>query len=689
MSSIVDRRASSIPAELAGNSKVRPEHLRRRALLYVRQSTLAQVRGNLESQRRQYGLQDRLVALGWRTEQIEVIDDDQGRSGAESRTRLGFQRLLAEVALGRVGIIIGLETSRLARNNEDWQHLLNLCMVIDTLIADNEGVYSLRIHNDRMLLGLKGTLSEFELHTLRERMQAGAENKARRGELVYGLPVGYRYTEDEKIEMVPDESVRSALRRVFEEFRRLGSIRSVSMSLTDQGILLPKRKDHHGQKGVAWQAPKFESVKDVLKNPMYAGAYTYGRTFGQTVVTPDGSIHKRQARRHKVGEWPIFIPDHHAAFITWDEFEANQRRLAENRRGFLAPGPVGPGRSILSGLMRCGKCGRAMGTSYTGVRNDCSRFTCRRKDPDDQHIPCQAFGGRLLEERVEQMLLSVLEPESFEAALIAEAELEDERTRQLHRWHLEVERAAQAEDRSRRKYHEVEPGNRLVARALEVQWEQELKGLEEAKNSYDKRVASLAPPLTGEEKRELRRAVSHLTDLWSSGAMRPQDRKEIVRLLIHHVEANADRDAGRLHFAVHWNTGQVSRDRVKLLSRGQHVRRIRDADLEIIRKMSADYSDREIACILARAGRTPVPGPKWTARRVKAIRLERRWIKARARGSTMTITEAAKALDTDVATLRGAISRGKLQARQAYPCARWMIPRAEVRRIKGQRWRMA
>ncbi|MGI0155664.1 MAG: recombinase family protein, partial [Thermoplasmata archaeon] len=649
----------------------------------------AQVRGNLESRHRQYGLRDRLVALGWEPEQIEVIDDDQGRSGADSHARLGFQRLLAEVALGKVGIIIGLETSRLARNNEDWQHLLNLCMVVDTLIADNEGVYSLRIHNDRMLLGLKGTLSEFELHTLRERMNAGAANKARRGEHVMGLPVGYRLSEDGKIEMVPDESVRNAIQLVFEEFRRKGSIRAVAMALNDQGVRLPRRKDYLGRKGVIWQTPRYESVKNLLKNPIYAGAYFFGRTCVQTQVSPDGHIRKRQVKRpFRVDEWPVFIRDHHAAFLSWSEFEAIQQRLVQNLRGAFTPGPVAHGRSLLAGLVRCGKCGGSMGTFYTGARNDCVRFWCRRREPDDQHISCQAFGGRLLEERVERMLLSVLEPESFEAALIAEVELEEERTRQIRQWDLEVEGAAQAEARSRRKYHEVEPGNRLVARALEAQWEQDLKLLEEAKVARDRKVAHLPPPLTREEKQELRRAVNHLSELWSSGAMSPQDRKEIVRLLVHHVEVNADRDEGRLDFSVHWSTEQVSRDHVRLLSRGEHVRRIGDADLGIIRRMSADYSDREIAIILVRAGRVPEHGPKWTARRVKAIRLEHGWTKAHTGGKALNLTEAAQALGMEWEKLKRAITKGKIRGRQAYPCARWMIPREEIRRLRGRAGRI-
>jgi DNA invertase Pin-like site-specific DNA recombinase len=664
-------------------SKVRPTHLSRKGIVYVRQSSVAQVQGNLESQRRQYGLRDRLGGWGWAPDLIEVIDEDQGRSGSQSEGRTGFQRLLAEVALGKVGIVIGLETSRLARNNEDWQHLLNICAVVDTLIADGEGVYDLRIHNDRILLGLKGNMSEYELHILQQRLNAGVENKARRHELWHRVPVGYRLTEEGEVEITPDAAVRGAIQRVFEMFRRLGSAHAVAVALEEEGAQLPRMRDAFGRKDVAWRPPTQSFVQGLLSHPVYAGAYAWGIRRTETLVTPDGKIRKvlRKAKRPPE-EWRSFQRDHHPGYISWEEFIENQHRLLANRRKWGSPGPVGGGRALLAGLLRCGFCGRTLRTNYSGGRPDLPHYACNRRTPVGDHLSCQSFGGHRLEASVEEMVLSVLEPGALDAALLAERDLERERARQVREWDLEVERATEAEARARRKFEEVEPGHRLVARELERRWEEALKIREETCRKRELRLANLAAPLTEKERRELRHAVSHVGRLWRSRAMSPSSRKEVVRLLVGQVEVKADRKAGRLDYTVHWTTGQRAPGHVPLRQRGEGVNRVKDPDLEILRKMAPTYTDREIAMVLGKMGRRAPGGVPWIARRVGMVRENQGWgAPGKKNDDTMTLESAARLLHRSTNAVKTLVKRGRLVGAQPYPHAPWRFSRRDVNRL--------
>lgn len=667
--------------------KIHPEHLRRKAIVYVRQSTLAQVRANLESQRRQYSLRDRLLAWGWPQSRVEVIDEDQGHSGSDSLRRSGFQRLVSEVALGRVGLVLSLETSRLTRSNEDWQRLLTICQVRDTLLADGEGIYSLRIYNDRMLLGLKGTVSEIELHTLQERMNAGLANKARRGELVGSVPVGYLRTEEGKIDKNPDEAVQGAIQRVFDRFREFRSVYATATALHEEQFRLPHRRDALGRRGVEWVDPSHDRLSLILTNPIYAGAYAWGRKTTVATVTPDGRVERRGKRRGDIAQWPVLLRGHHPGYISWEEFEENRQRIAANRRGFARPGFVAGGASLLAGLIRCGFCGESMTVAYGGRHHDHPHFICHRRKSTMERNPCQGFGGRGLERAIETQVLAVLEPQSFEAVLMAESDIEEQRTRQLRQWKIEMERAAEEEGRARRKFEEVEPGHRLVARVLEEKWEALLKRVEEGKRRHEQRIASLPPPLSEEERRELRRAVGRVGLLWRSPSTSPQQRKELVRLLVHHVEARGDRVKGELNYAIHWVTGQVSQGRERIRRRGEHLSRVRDADLTIIQKMAGDYTDTEIASVLAKLGRTPEGGGRWNSRTVKRVRQGRGWKKTRGRdGEWVTLSEAVRRGRIDPATLVKKIRRGELRGEQAYPGARWRIAREDLQElIRGRR----
>lgn len=682
MSDIVPVRTT-----LAPPWKLRPPHLMRSAILYVRQSSVAQVQMNLESQRRQYGLRERLVAWGWRDNQIVVIDEDQGRSGSESQGRPGFQRLLAEVALGKVGILISLETSRIARNSEDWRHLLNICAVVDTLVADAEDIYDLRIHNDRLLLGLKGDVSEYELHMLQQRLNAGVENKARRGELWQRVPPGFVLSEEGQLEMSPDDQVRSSIHRVFELFRQHGTASHVVLTLHLEGALLPRNRDGLGRKGVDWRPPTRSFVQSILGNPVYAGAYAWGRGRTEILVTNDGQIQKRHRKgKRPPEEWGAFQVDHHPGYVTWAEYQETQRRLTSNRRAWDKPGPVGQGTALLAGMIRCGYCGHKLTTHYSGADHRLPHYQCNRLSRIGEHMACQSFGGKALENAVEEMVLGVLEPGALDAALLAERDLERQKERETRRWDLEVERAEEAEARARRKFEEVEPGHRMVSRELERRWEGALKAREEARHSRETHLANLPPPLTSEEKHELRRAVSHVGRLWRSSAMPMEGRKEIVRLLVHHVEAKALRDAGRLDFEVHWTTGQVSRGNVRLRRRGEKFTNVRDSDVEIIHKMSGAYSDREIAQALGKLGRRAPDGVAWTTLRVRVVREEHGWPSPNPRSSEeMTFAEAQKVLHKGQEELRELAKRGKVKGAQAYPGTRWRFLRSDVKRTAQKR----
>lgn len=666
--------------------KIRPEHLCRKAVVYVRQSTLAQVRTNLESQRRQYSLRERVLSWGWPSDLVEVIDEDQGHSGAESSRRSGFQRLVTEVALGRVGLIISLETSRLTRSNEDWQRLLTICEVRDALLADAEGIYSLRVYNDRMLLGLKGTVSEIELHTLQERMNAGLVNKARRGELVSSLPVGFYRTEEKKIEKNPDLAVQTAVQKVFDRFRELGSVYAVATALQEEGFLLPRRRDFLGRRGVDWTPPSHDALSRILTSPTYAGAYSWGRKTTVATVTPDGRVERRVKRRPDLMQGVILLRDHHAGYISWEEFETNRRRITENRRGYAHPGYVARGGSLLAGLLRCGFCSSSMSVAYGGMNHDLPHFFCHRRKPTLERDPCQHFGGQRLERAVEVLVLSVLEPQAFDAVLVAESDVEAQRKRQLRQWEVELQRAREEEARAHRKFEEVEPGHRLVAKVLEEKWESSLKALEEAQRAHEIRRAHLPPPLTEEERHELRRAICRVGQLWHAPSTTIRQRKELVRLLVREVEAKVDRVSGELVYTVHWVTGQVSRGKERVLRRGDHRSRIPDGDLEIIRKMARDYTDSEIAATLSRAGRMRGGGNRWNARSVKQVRQSRGWKKAtKDRGEWVTMDEAARLAGIDATTLAKRIRRGEVKGQQAYPRARWRILRRDVMRSREAR----
>jgi len=450
---------------MAEQMKLRPTHLKRQSWVYVRQSTMTQVREHTESLEAQYELVDRAEALGWAPDMIRVVDEDLGRSGAEASARSGFQSLVAAVGLGQVGLVLGKEVSRLARRNADWYHLLDLCALTDTLIADTDGLYHPGDYNDRLVLGLKGTMSEAELHLLRSRLDAGLRHKAAKGELRQGLPVGLDYDADDRVMLTPDEAVAEAIATVFRRFAELGSARQVLLSMRADGLLLPRRSA--GTTRIRWAEATYPAIHDFLTNPAYAGAFVFGRNKLRRHVDESGKV---VTSHHEVPieDWEVCIPDHHPGYVNWDTYLANRATLRANWRSPVgeAGGALREGPALLQGLVRCGRCGRKMMIGYSGVGSQCRYVCAQGLRIYGTTRTCQSIGGRHIDATVANEVFALLEPASVAATAAALSEAEAHHRGRLRAFELGVERARFEAERARRQFDAVEPENRLVARNL-------------------------------------------------------------------------------------------------------------------------------------------------------------------------------------------------------------------------------
>jgi DNA invertase Pin-like site-specific DNA recombinase len=452
------------------SSKIQASHTQRAAFVYIRQSTPSQVEYNRESTARQYALADRACQLGWSKEQVVVIDEDLGLSGSGVDKRSGFARLTSEVALAHVGIVLGLEASRLARNNADWYRLLELCGLTDTLIGDNDGVYHPALFNDRLLLGLKDTMSEAELHIIRARLDGGIRNKAARGELRRGLPVGFVWGEqDGEVRFHPDEAVVGAIRTVFERFVEFGSARRVWLWFRSERLSLPLQETPAGLPGpIRWVAATYTAIHHILTNPVYAGAYTYGKTKSERYVDEHGTVKKRM-RHLPMDRWAVLIENHHPGFIDWTTYQANQTRLDSNTRPkpHQAGGAVREGSALLQGIVTCGHCGRRLHVHYRG-RNSTPGYHCSGKNlVEGRGVYCLNVGGLAIEQAVANAFLEAVTPAAVEAMRLTVEQLQSNHDAALSQWRLEVERMRYEAERAERRYRMVEPENRLVARGLE------------------------------------------------------------------------------------------------------------------------------------------------------------------------------------------------------------------------------
>jgi DNA invertase Pin-like site-specific DNA recombinase len=542
--------------ESARSFKLKPWHLDRPAIVYVRQSTPQQVVEHQESTARQYALVDRAVALGWQRERVVVIDDDLGKSGQSAEGRPGFQRLLAEVALDHVGVIFGLEMSRLARSCKDWHHLLELCGRFHTLLADADGLYDPTDYNDRLLLGLTGIMSEAELHILKERMYQGKLNKARRGELYRPPPIGYVRIEGGPPILDPDEQVQAAVRLIFDQFDRQGTLHGLLRYLVHHGIRLPVRPHGGPNRGqLEWRRPNRETLQNLLHHPIYAGAYRHGhRAIDPRRKQPGRPATGRQCLRPE--ECLVLIRDHLPAYITWERFQANQERLAANRARHEALGAPREGVALLKGLLRCGRCGRRMLVHYAGATARYA-YVCGRAVADYAEPLCQSLSGPGLDELVARQILVAVEPAALEASMAAVEDVERERAELQRHWQLRQERAQYEVERAARQYHACEPENRLVARTLEHCWEEALHVQQQLHEDYERWRRAAPSRLSGEERALIRSLADDLPALWRAATTTVMDRQRIARLLLEQVSVAVDKASERVAVQLHWLGGSI------------------------------------------------------------------------------------------------------------------------------------
>ena len=543
------------------STKVQAGHLQRSAIVYIRQSTPHQIIDNRESTERQYALVHRAADLGWAALQVEVIDEDQGKSGSTAEGRLGFQKLLAEVSLDHVGIILGLEMSRLARSCKDWHQLLELCAIFRTLLADQDGLYDPTDYNDRLLLGLKGTMSEAELHILKGRLNAGLLNKARRGELLKLAPIGYLKMPTKDFVIDPDEQVQAVVRMAFDLFDRKGSVRGVLRYLVDHRIRIGIRPHYGPNRGkLEWRYPTLHAVQNIIRNPIYAGIYRYG--YRQTDPRRKKPGQRGSGRvLVRADECVAFIPDRMPAYITLERFEANQKQLAANRARYDALGVPRRGRSLLGGLLFCGLCGRRMAVHYTG-RSQSLRYVCWRAKEKYEGCHCAGLAGRVLDELVAEQVLVALQPAALELSMAAADDLQQERDRLTENWRQRLERARYQAERAARQFEAVEPENRLVARELERRWEAELKDQRQLEVEYEQFHRTQPIDLSAEERARILALARDLPAIWHAPATTPADRQRIIRLVLTRVIVTIETASDCVAVALEWAGGFTSQHEV-------------------------------------------------------------------------------------------------------------------------------
>jgi DNA invertase Pin-like site-specific DNA recombinase len=621
--------------------KATAAHLARGAYLYVRQSTLRQVLTNTESANRQYALRQKAVALGWADDQIAVIDTDQGHSGAHAADREGFQHLVAAVSMGKAGIVLGLEVSRLARNNADWHRLLEICAMSSTLICDEDGLYDPDDFNDRLLLGLKGAMSEAELHMIRARLIGGQRSKARRGELKIPLPVGLVHDGADHIRLDPDQSVQEALREVFGVFARDGSARAVVQHFAKESLLFPKRIRTGPSKGdLAWAKLGHTQVLRVLHNPVYAGAFAYGR--------------RRQTRSPRTGratianvprdQWLALIPGAHPGYIAWDQYEANQRVLAGNaaaRGPDRKAGPAREGTALLQGIAICGRCGNRMGVRYHARKGRPQPdYVCARSSVEEAAPMCQSVPGAGVDKAVSDLVLATLTPAAIEAAIAVQTELESRAADADRMRHRQVEQAQQRADLARRRYLAVDPANRLVADNLEADWNNALRDVRQTQDDYDAAAKHAADALNEEVKARVRALADNFPALWESPATPARERKRMARLIVE--DATLTRSGARILVGVRLRGGQTTSIDLPTPLPAPEARKTDPATIAELDRLLDHHTDQETAELLNTQGTPSSTGQPFTRTMVIQLRNSHQLPSRRERLKTRGLISAAE-----------------------------------------------
>lgn len=663
-------------------SKIGAEHLSRQACVYIRQSSPGQVQNNLESQRLQYALVDRARALGWRD--VQVIDEDLGTSGSGTAHRAGFERLLSGLCEGKIGAVLSIEASRLSRNGRDWHTLLEFCSVVGALLIDAEGIYDPRQINDRLLLGMKGTISEMEVASFRQRARAAIEQKAQRGELFMRVPIGYLRTADDRIEKDPDERVRATIDLIFRKFAELTSARRLYLWLREQQINLPINRGVKGERQIIWQVPSYWAVLSVLKNPTYAGAYAYGRS-KSVVRLEDGRKRTARIQHRRCEDWAILLMEHHEGYIDWSVYQSNQAMIAhnDNSKGDKVRGSIKRGVALLSGLLRCGHCGAKLHADYP--RPDVVRYTCVTRVFDTGASCHLMFGGGRADYLVAEQVLRTIQPLGLDAAIQAIENHRDAQDERIHQTELALRQAQYEVTRTQRQYDAVDPSNRLVASELERRWNEALKAqshLEEELRALQRKQPS---PVTAAIKAELLTLADDLPRLWDHPKSLPEHKKRILRTVLKEIVAQSVGDTIRL--ILHWQGGDHTELQFPKTRTGQH-RYVSPAEtVGLIRSLATIQPDSMIASILNRMKVQTAHGQSWTAMRVCSIRhhhgIERYREEDRQARGEMSVSEVAALLNVTPPTVLRMIRQGRLPATQVCANAPWILLRKDVESLQG------
>jgi excisionase family DNA binding protein len=659
-------------------NKIRAEHLARKACVYIRQSTFDQVQNNRESRLRQYSLADRARGLGW--PDVAVIDDDLGRSGSGTH-RPGFERLLAALCGGEIGAVFCIEASRLARNGRDWHTLLEFCRLVGTILVDEDGIYDPREPNDRLLLGMKGTLSEMELSTFRQRSQAALDQKAKRGELFMTVPVGYVRAPNDRIEKDPDQRIREALDLVFRKFRELGSVRQVLLWIRQEHIELPAV--NYGAEGrhIVWKLPVYNTLLHILTNPTYGGAYAFGKT--KTIVRiENGRKRLHSGKQVNREDWQVLIVDHHATYISWDEYESNRKLIADNAnmKGNMVRGAVKRGSTLLAGLLRCGHCGRKLHVAYSGINGKVGRYDCRGSMINHGGPKCISFGSLRVDNRVSEEILRRLKPLGIRASLEALEHKrinEDERIRNKE---LALEQARYEASRARRQYDAIDPENRLVAAELERRWNEALTIQAQRQAELDELREHPEDALNDAAREGIMRLGTDLDSLWNHPASSIEIKKRILRTVLKEIVVT--KQGSTIRTLLHWQGGDHTELEFESNRTGQH-RWSTDAEtVDIVRTLARSLPDMAIASVINRLGKRTAKGLSWTAARVCIMRRDHS-IAAYREGerqerNELNAAEVAAVLGVSAATVLRLIRIKELPATQACAGAPWIVKQTDV-----------
>ncbi len=658
------------------NEKIRSEHRERTAFVYVRQSSSHQVREHREGQQRQYALADYARQLNF--QKVTVIDDDLGRSGSGLQDRPGFARLLTAVCQGEAGAVLALEASRLARNNRDWHHLIDLCALTETLIIDDDGIYDPRELNDRLLLGLKGSLAEFELGLFRQRARAAFEQKVRRGHILWEPVVGFVKTDDHRVEMIADRQVQDALHGVFRKFHELGSARQTALWYAQEQLWLPEAVRGTSGYEIQWHIPGRHRILQILKNPCYAGAFAWGRTVSQTVVE-DGRAKTKGRKKRPREEWKVLILDHHPGYITWKEYLQNQEILESNRNmpDGTTPGAAKTGPALLAGLLRCGRCGRMMFTKYGGADGNVPRYLCSGGRTHRGSAPCLAIGGLRLDEAVSDAVLEAIQPAGIQAALAAMDQVLHEDEDKRRSLTLALEKARYEAGRAQKQYDLVDPDNRLVAAELEARWNQTLKQVAELEDRVAK-LDSQVIVLSDQDWQQLLELGSDLKKLWSHSTTSAETKKRILRTVLVEIAVNSFDDPPRHELHLHWQGGVHTELSVRRNPRGKHGRVTDQTVRELITELSKVCDDRAIASVLNRLGYRTGQGNSWIASRIAQVRYQYRLPNYQKSEDWLTLNQAAEILNVSFTVVRRLIKLGDLPAKQVVKYAPWIIERQDL-----------